>query len=183
MSEGSTSGILGPSKPPPLKLVAKPPSRRGMKGRGSFMRDRFSVEYLKDFNATRAAIRAGYSRKTAASQGERVLKCAAVEKTITEARTRSLKKAEISMDRWLKELVAIAFVDFGHFFDEHGALLPINQMPEENRRALTRFEFEELFDSDRDKMTHMGRSFRLSCSGRPAALAMLLEHSRMSENS
>ena len=34
----------------------------------------FSIEYLKDFNATQAAIRAGYSEKTAYSQGQRLLK-------------------------------------------------------------------------------------------------------------
>lgn len=33
----------------------------------------FCQEYLKDFNATQAAIRAGYSKKTARSQGQRLL--------------------------------------------------------------------------------------------------------------
>ena len=34
----------------------------------------FCEEYLKDMNATQAAIRAGYSEKTAYSQGQRLLK-------------------------------------------------------------------------------------------------------------
>jgi phage terminase small subunit len=46
--------------------------------------ERFVTEYLIDLNATRAAIRAGYSAKTAGSQGERLLRnveiCAAVKK-------------------------------------------------------------------------------------------------------
>lgn len=45
--------------------------------------ERFVTEYLIDLNATRAAMRAGYSAKTAGSQGERLLKnveiCAAVK--------------------------------------------------------------------------------------------------------
>jgi phage terminase small subunit len=45
--------------------------------------ERFVTEYLIDLNATRAAIRAGYSAKTAGSQGERLLRnveiCAAVK--------------------------------------------------------------------------------------------------------
>jgi len=39
---------------------------------------RFVAEYLKDLNATQAAIRAGYSRKTAEVQGSRLLRNALV---------------------------------------------------------------------------------------------------------
>ena len=45
---------------------------------------RFADEYLIDLNATQAAIRAGYSKKTAYSQGERLLKKVEVEKYIQE---------------------------------------------------------------------------------------------------
>jgi len=45
---------------------------------------RFVEEYLKDFNATQAAIRAGYSVKTAAEQGVRLLKYAKVKAVIDE---------------------------------------------------------------------------------------------------
>lgn len=37
------------------------------------MQQKFVDEYMKDFNATRAAIRAGYSEKTAHVQGPRLL--------------------------------------------------------------------------------------------------------------
>jgi phage terminase small subunit len=33
----------------------------------------FALEYMLDFNATQAAIRAGYSKKTARQQGQRLL--------------------------------------------------------------------------------------------------------------
>lgn len=46
---------------------------------------RFADEYLIDLNATQAAIRAGYSKKTAYSQGERLLKNVEVEKYIQES--------------------------------------------------------------------------------------------------
>lgn len=38
------------------------------------MQKKFAAEYLKDCNATQAAIRAGYSQKTAYSIGQRLLK-------------------------------------------------------------------------------------------------------------
>jgi len=43
---------------------------------------RFIDEYLIDLNATQAAIRAGYSKKTAYSQGERLLRHAEVAATV-----------------------------------------------------------------------------------------------------
>ena len=45
---------------------------------------RFCLEYLIDANATQAAIRAGYSKKTAYSQGERLLKNVEVKNWINE---------------------------------------------------------------------------------------------------
>lgn len=43
---------------------------------------RFVEEYLRDFNATQAAIRVGYSEKTAYSQGSRLLKNVEVAEVI-----------------------------------------------------------------------------------------------------
>ena len=44
----------------------------------------FTKEYLKDFNATQAAIRAGYSPKTAYSQGQRLLKNVEIKEVLAE---------------------------------------------------------------------------------------------------
>jgi phage terminase small subunit len=48
--------------------------QQGEKMNLSLKQKRFCDEYLIDLNATQAAIRAGYSKKTAASQGERLLR-------------------------------------------------------------------------------------------------------------
>lgn len=66
-------------------------------------REAFAAEYLKDLNATRAAIRAGYSAKTASSIGARH----AVEAGMA-ARAR---RTEIDADRVVLELARIAFAD------------------------------------------------------------------------
>ncbi len=46
---------------------------------------RFCTEYLKDLNATQAAIRAGYSPKYANRSADKTMKCEAVKKFIQEA--------------------------------------------------------------------------------------------------
>jgi phage terminase small subunit len=59
---------------------------------------RFSEEYLLDLNATRAAIRAGYSPKTAYSAGQRLLKHVDVARGIAEAQQKHAEKCEITLD-------------------------------------------------------------------------------------
>lgn len=56
---------------------------------------RFCQEYLIDLNATQAAIRAGYSEKSAYSVGQRMLKNVEVKKYIVEQMER-LKNEKIS---------------------------------------------------------------------------------------
>lgn len=59
---------------------------------------RFCEEYIIDCNATQAAIRAGYSEKTAYSQGQRLLKNVEingyVEKLLEELKENSLASAD-----------------------------------------------------------------------------------------
>ena len=44
----------------------------------------FVTEYVKDMNATKAAERAGYSKRTAYSQGQRLLKNVEIKKAVDE---------------------------------------------------------------------------------------------------
>lgn len=57
--------------------------------------ERFCVEYLVDYNATQAAIRAGYSAKTARSQGQRMLTNVDIKSKIDELRE-ELKSSRIA---------------------------------------------------------------------------------------
>ena len=70
---------------------------------------RFCDEYLIDLNATQAAIRSGYSEKTAYSMGQRLLKNVEVQKYIQERKQDRVERTEITQDMVLKELANIAF--------------------------------------------------------------------------
>lgn len=54
--------------------------------------DKFSVEYLVDLNGTQAAIRAGYSPKTAEVTASRLLRNVKVQNRIQELRAKEFKK-------------------------------------------------------------------------------------------
>lgn len=69
----------------------------------------FCEEYIKDLNATQAAIRAGYSAKTAYSMGARLLKNVEIEKKIQELKKKRSHKSSISADAVISALATIAF--------------------------------------------------------------------------
>lgn len=72
---------------------------------------RFCEEYMIDLNATQAAIRAGYSVKTANEQGARLLANVSVSREIEKLQALQSRRTGITADRVLTELAKIAFVD------------------------------------------------------------------------
>ena len=73
----------------------------------------FVQEYLKDLNGTQAAIRAGYSKKTANEQAARLLANASVQAAVTKGREKLAAKAEVTAERVLNGLLAEATADDG----------------------------------------------------------------------
>lgn len=72
---------------------------------------RFVDEYLVDLNATQAAIRAGYSAKTAAQIGERLLRKVEIQGLLADRQKARSERTEITQDMVLNELAKIAFSD------------------------------------------------------------------------
>lgn len=72
---------------------------------------RFVEEYLVDLNATQAAIRAGYSAKTAEWIGPQLLGKTHVQERINSAQRERSARTGITADRVLKEIARVAFAD------------------------------------------------------------------------
>jgi phage terminase small subunit len=72
-------------------------------------RKKFVDEYLKCLVATTAAIRAGYSKKTAKVTGAQLLTFPNVQEAIEKAQANRSKRTNITQDMVLKELANIAF--------------------------------------------------------------------------
>ncbi len=70
-------------------------------------RQRFVVEYIKDSNATQAAIRAGFSAKTASAAGARLLRDVQVGTAIEQLRAPILEEAGITLENHLARLGAL----------------------------------------------------------------------------
>ena len=73
--------------------------------------ERFVAEYLIDLNATQAAIRTGYSAKTAEVQGSRLLSNAKIKAAIDAGRQKTAEKLQITREMVLAEYMMLAFCD------------------------------------------------------------------------
>lgn len=73
--------------------------------------DKFIDEYLIDLNATQAAIRAGYSEKTARQIGQNLLTKVDIQESIQARMEERQKRTHITQDKVLNEIAAVAFAN------------------------------------------------------------------------
>ena len=83
---------------------------------------RFVDEYLIDLNATQAAIRAGYSAKTADQQGSRLLANVKVKQAVAEKQAQRSKRTGVNQDRVVLELAKVAFAKMTDIVDSNGRI-------------------------------------------------------------
>lgn len=98
--------------------------------------ERFVQEYLIDLNATQAAIRAGYSEKTAEQQAHQLLKKTSVAEAIAAAQQKRAERVEITQDRVLQELARIAFFDLRKLYREDGSLKAMHELDDDAAAVL-----------------------------------------------
>ena len=79
---------------------------------------RFCDEYLVDLNATQAAIRAGYSQRTARAIGRENLTKPDIAARIAELQSRRERRTEVEADQVVRSLAEIAFADRRVIFDD-----------------------------------------------------------------
>lgn len=84
--------------------------------------ERFVTEYLRCFNATEAAIAAGYSPRTARVQGSRLLTNADIRAAIEKAQDAARGDAAMEHAEAIKLLSACARVNIANFVRDDGTL-------------------------------------------------------------
>ena len=92
---------------------------------------RFIEEYLVDLNATRAAIRAGYSPDTAKDIGCENLKKPMIRCHIALAMAERSRRTGVNADRVVMELAKIAFVNANDVIDPDTATVRSDALPED----------------------------------------------------
>lgn len=109
---------------------------------------RFVEEYLIDLNATQAAIRSGYSEKTATVIGAENLIKPNIAKAIEEAQAKREERTQIDADYVLKRLVEIDQMDVLDIMDENLNMKPLKEWPKIWRQYINNVESIELSDGE-----------------------------------
>lgn len=102
-------------------------------------RKRFVEEYLKDFDAAKAAVRAGYSSKSQKGpevEGFRLLSDVRVQALLRERMAQQAANTDFTPEDCLRELAWVARADLRAMYDEHGRLKRPEEWPEELARAV-----------------------------------------------
>lgn len=136
-------------------------------GRLSPRQQRFVEEYLKDLNATQAAIRAGYAPKTADVQGPRLLGNVGVAAAIAEGKRARSERTQISADRVLEEIAAVAFAHMGQYATWHDDKVSLTDSSEVDPRAVSEVS---------QRMTRYGNNVGIKLHDKLGALEKLGRH-------
>jgi phage terminase small subunit len=114
------------------------------KGKLTPKQERFVAEYLIDLNATQAAIRAGYSARTAEWQGPQLLGKTHVSTALQEGKAKRSVRTEITQDRVLQELARVAFFDLRNLYRPDGSMKQPHELDDESAAVLAGIDVVEM---------------------------------------
>lgn len=140
--------------------------------------ERFVREYLVDLNATRAAIRSGYSRKTANEQGSRLLTNVSVAAAVAEGQRKHGAKVGVTVSRIVDELAKIGFSNMQDYMRAGAGgdpVLDFSALSRDQAAALTEVTVED-FKDGRGEDARDVRRVKFKLADKRAALVDLGKH-------
>lgn len=127
-------------------------------------------------NATQAAITAGFSEKTARSQGQRLLTDVDVAEAVRERQGELAEKFELTTESVIAELSKIVHADPRKLFDGNGSLLPIDQLPDSMAGAIASIEVDELFEGYGEERKSIGLTKKVKFWDKNSAIDKAMKH-------
>lgn len=136
----------------------------------------FAREYLKDLNATQAAIRAGYSEKSAAAQGcENLIKPNVAERII-ELKNERNDEVGIDAAYVLRRLVEIDQMDVLDIMTDDMSIKPVSEWPASWRRYLSGFDLADMFEGRGEDREMVGILKKIKWPDKVKNLELLGKH-------
>lgn len=136
----------------------------------------FATEYVVDYNATQAAIRAGYSEKTAYSQGQRLLSNVEIQVAIKDLEAAAAARSAITKDKVIRELARVAFFDPRKLYHDDGKPVGLDSLDDDTAAALASVDMFEEYDYDGDSRVLIGYTKKYKWADKLRALEMLGKH-------
>ena len=110
----------------------------------TYKQQRFVLEYIVDGNATRAAIAAGYSQRSAASTAADLVKHPVVAREIERHGRKLLKKVEINVEWIAEQYRIIASADIRKAYRPDGTLKLPHEWDDETAAVIAGIETTEI---------------------------------------
>jgi phage terminase small subunit len=134
-------------------------------------RERFCREYLIDLNAKNAAIRAGYSPKSAQEEGSRLLSDVKVMELLAKLGLKQADRLDLKADKVLRAIEQIAYSDVRGMFDGTSLKAP-HEWDDDTAAAVAGMDIvtKNLGEGEIEYVAKIKRSDRLK------ALDMLARH-------
>ena len=136
----------------------------------------FVDEYLVDFNGTQAAIRAGYSRKTARAIASENLKKPSIQAEIKRRTRHRKKQSETRAERVIAELTQIAFANFADILDANGDFKDLKDWPPETCAAVLSFRSVERYSGQGENRKMVAKRVSVKMRDKLKALKLLLAY-------
>lgn len=141
---------------------------------------RFVAEYLANgLNATKAAISAGYSKKSATVEGARLLVNANVAAEISKKQQKRFEKLELTADMVLAEIRKMAFLDPRKLFASDGSLIPILELDDDTASSIAGLEVNELFEGEGEQKHAFGLLKKIKIADKYKGLELLGRHLKL----
>ena len=135
----------------------------------------FVAEYLIDLNATQAAIRAGYSARTAVQQAHRLLMNVHVAAAVMSGQTQRSLRTQVTADSVVQELAKIGFANMLDYIEislDGAAGINLAKLSRDQAAAIVELTTEDTIDPRGNKTTRT----RIKLGDKRAALVDLGKH-------
>lgn len=139
----------------------------------------FVKEYLVDLNGTQAAIRAGYSPKTANEQAARLLANVSIKRTVQAEMDKRAQRVETKADSVLAELSRIGYADIRPLFKDDGTIKDPKDWPDDLARAVASFEVQETFEMLDGQRIWTGYLKKIKIWDKPKSLELLGKNQKL----
>ena len=142
----------------------------------------FCKEYLIDLNATQAAIRAGYSEKTARSVGQENLTKPDIQERVQQLMEERSNRVQLEADEVMWELKNILQADLANYIEineDTGAIRArgFDDMPEGASRAIQSIEEDRIIREDNDgKQTTVHDKFKFRLYNKERMIELAMKH-------
>ena len=137
--------------------------------------DRFCREYIKDLNGTRAAIAAGYAKKSAKVTASQLLTNPNVQALLAKLTKKHADKLDLSTEKVLFELSRVGFsnmLDYIKTTEDGGAYVDLSNLTQEQAAAIQEVTVDE-YTEGRGKAARRVKRTKFKLADKIRALELL----------